>query len=78
MLREIVPANRWITVLLALGLLALIVYGALRHDPATIVIVAALIMFFALPAGLLFAIRRREREAMDGGQQATDDGERED
>ncbi len=61
MMREIVPENRWITVLLLIGLLGLIIYGAVRGDPATIVIVLALIMFFAAPAALLFVMRRRAR-----------------
>ncbi len=61
MMREIVPANRWITVLLLLGLLGLIIYGAVKGDPATIVIVLALVMFFAAPAALLFIMNRRAR-----------------
>ncbi len=59
MMREIIPANRWISALLLAGLLALIVYGAVSGDPATIAIVLALVIFFATPAALLFLLNRR-------------------
>ena len=59
MLREIIPASRWITALLLAGLLALIIYGAVNRDPATIVIVLALVMFFAVPMALVFTMNRR-------------------
>ncbi len=60
-MREIVPASRWITALLLAGLLALIIYGALKGDPATVAIAFALVMFFAVPAALLFILNRRAR-----------------
>ncbi len=58
---EIIPPNRLITIALVVGLLALIVWGASRGDPVTIAIVAALFVFFALPALLLFTLNRRAR-----------------
>lgn len=58
---EIIPASRWITVLLMAGLLTLIIYGAVNRDPATIIIVLALVIFFAAPAALLFTMNRRAR-----------------
>lgn len=58
---DIIPPNRWLTVALCVGLLALIIYGAYRHDPVTIVIVAALVVFFGLPYALLFTLNRRAR-----------------
>ena len=61
MMPEIIPSNRWITILLLVGLLALIVYGAVNGDPATIAIVLALVIFFAIPAALLFIMNRRAR-----------------
>ena len=61
MMHEIIPSNRWITILLLLGLVALIVYGAVNGDPATIAIVLALVIFFAAPATLLFIMNRRAR-----------------
>lgn len=61
MMREIIPASRWITVLLLAGLVALIIYGAVNGDPATIAIVLALVIFFATPAVLLFIMNRRAR-----------------
>jgi hypothetical protein len=70
MMREIIPTSRWITVLLLAGLLALIIYGATKHDPATIVIVLALVIFFALPMGLLFMMNRRTRG--DGSHSLSD------
>jgi hypothetical protein len=57
---NIIPSNRWITLVLAIGLLALLVYGAARHDPATIVIAAALLVF-AAPITLLSIINWRQR-----------------
>jgi hypothetical protein len=59
MMREIIPSSRWITILLLIGLLALIIYGAVKGDPATIVILLALVMFFAIPAALLLMVNRR-------------------
>ncbi|HEU0028976.1 MAG TPA: hypothetical protein VFQ25_17855 [Ktedonobacterales bacterium] len=70
MMREIIPANRWITVLLLAGLLGLIIYGAVNRDPATIVIVLALIVFFAVPMALVFMINRRA--ARDQRQRLSD------
>ena len=58
---DIIPPNRWITIALGVGLLALIGYGAWRRDPATIAIVAALVAFFGLPFALLFTLNRRAR-----------------
>ncbi len=69
-MREIVPASRWITVLLLAGLLALIIYGAVNRDPATIIIVLALVIFFAIPMALLFMMNRRARG--DGSQSLSD------
>lgn len=60
-MREIIPSNRWITILLLVGILALVIYGAANHDPLTIVIVIALAVFLALPAALLFVASRRAR-----------------
>jgi drug/metabolite transporter (DMT)-like permease len=61
MMREIIPASRWITALLVAGLLALIIYGAVNRDPATIAIIVALLVFFATPAALLLILNRRAR-----------------
>lgn len=61
MMREIIPASRWITVLLLAGLLALIIYGAVNGDPATLAIIFALAVFFVLPAALLLFLNRRAR-----------------
>lgn len=61
MMREIIPSNRWVTALLLIGLLALIIYGAVKGDPATIAIVLALVIFFVAPATLLFILNRRAR-----------------
>ncbi|HEX8730711.1 MAG TPA: hypothetical protein VF725_01515 [Ktedonobacterales bacterium] len=58
---DLVPPNRWLTIALCVGLLALIGYGAYRRDPATIAIVAALVAFFGLPFALLYTLNRRER-----------------
>ena len=56
---NIIPPNRAVTIALGLGLLALIGYGVYQRDPATIAIIAALLVFFALPAFLLFSLNRR-------------------
>lgn len=56
---DIVPPNRFLTIALVVGLLALIAYGAYNRDPATIAIVAALLLFFGAPALLLFSLNRR-------------------
>jgi len=58
---DIIPPNRAITVALIIGMLALIAYGAYNRDPATIVIIAVLVIFFALPALLLYSLNRRAR-----------------
>ncbi|HEX8995542.1 MAG TPA: hypothetical protein VF812_05890 [Ktedonobacterales bacterium] len=58
---DIVPPNRFITIALIVGFVALIIYGAYNHDPATIAIIAALAVFFGLPALLLFGLNRRGR-----------------
>ena len=58
---DIVPPNRFITIALIIGILALIAYGVYNHDPATIAIVLALAVFFALPAALLLSLNRRAR-----------------
>lgn len=57
---NIVPSNRWITVVVGIGLLALIVYGVVTHNPTTIVIIIALLIFSA-PVTLLAIINWRER-----------------
>lgn len=59
---DIVPPNRFLTIALLVGLLALIAYGAYNRDPATIVIVVALLVFFGAPALLLFALNRRAHQ----------------
>jgi hypothetical protein len=59
---DIVPPNRFLTIALVVGLLALIAYGAYNRDPATIVIVVALLIFFGAPALLLFSLNRRARQ----------------
>ena len=56
---DIVPPNRVVTIALALGILALIAYGVYNHDPATIVIIATLFIFIAMPALLLYSLNRR-------------------
>ncbi len=58
---EIIPPNRVITIALIFGMLALIGWGAYNRDPATIAIVGALVIFFGLPALLLFTLNRRAR-----------------
>lgn len=58
---DIIPPNRTLTITLIVGILALIAYGAYTRDPATLVIIAALVIFFALPAALLFTFNRRAR-----------------
>jgi len=58
---DIVPPNRVVTIALALGILALIAYGVYNHDPATIVIIATLLIFIAMPALLLYGLNRRDR-----------------
>lgn len=59
---DIVPPNRVVTIALALGILALIAYGVYNHDPATIVIIATLFIFVAMPALLLYSLNRRARQ----------------
>lgn len=59
---EIVPPNRFITVALIVGLLALIGYGAYTRNPVTIIIVVTLLVFFGLPALALYSLHRRERQ----------------
>ena len=59
---DVVPPNRVITIALALGILALIVYGVYNHDPATIVIIATLFIFIAMPALLVYSLNRRARQ----------------
>ncbi len=61
MFSDIIPPNRLLTVALVLGLAALIVYGAVNRDPATIVIVVALALFFSLPALATVYLNRRRR-----------------
>ncbi len=56
---DIIPPNRAITVVLIIGILALLGYGAYNHDPATVVIIAVLFIFFAMPALLLYSLNRR-------------------
>lgn len=58
---NIVPPNRFITIALLIGILALIVYGIVRRDPATILIVIALAVFFGAPALFLFNANRLQR-----------------
>ncbi len=58
---DIIPPNRALTIALIVGIIALIAYGIYRGDPATFVIVAALVVFFALPAILLYTANRRAR-----------------
>lgn len=58
---DVIPPNRFITIALILGMIALIAYGAYQRDPATIAIVAALAVFFGLPTLLLFTLNRRAR-----------------
>lgn len=59
---DIIPPNRLLSVALILGLAALIVYGAVKRDPATIIIVAALAVFFGVPALLLGYLNRRGQQ----------------
>lgn len=59
---DIVPPNRFITIALVIGILALIAYGAYQRDPATLIIVLALAVFFGFPAALLFLLNRRARQ----------------
>ncbi len=58
---DIIPPNRFLTIALSLGILALIAYGAYHRDPVTLVIILALAIFFGLPALLLFTLNRRAR-----------------
>lgn len=58
----IVPPNRWITLALALGLLALLIYGAFNRDPFTLIILLTLIPFLIMPALLLYSLNRRHRD----------------
>lgn len=58
---DVIPPNRIVTIALIVGLLALIAYGVYSGDPATIAIVLALVVFFGLPAFLLFSLNRRAR-----------------
>ena len=67
-MREIIPANRTITIALLLGLLALIIYGAINHDPATVLIVVALALFFATPTALLYILNHRARRRDESNQ----------
>jgi hypothetical membrane protein len=69
---NIVPPNRAITAALIIGILALIAYGAYNHDPATIVIIATLFVFFAMPALLLYSLNRRARQQPPDDATATD------
>jgi Flp pilus assembly protein TadB len=72
---DIIPPNRFITIALIIGLLALIAYGAYNRDPATIAIVVALLLFFGLPALLLFSLNRRARQRpLSPPDDATDHG----
>ena len=70
---DIIPPNRVITIALGLGLLALIGYGVYQRDPATIAIVGALLVFFGLPAFLLFSLNRRARLRPPGERDDTAD-----
>lgn len=58
---DLIPPNRALTIALIVGIIALVIYGVYRGDPATFVIVAALAVFFALPAYLLYTANRRAR-----------------
>jgi hypothetical membrane protein len=74
---DIVPPNRVVTIALALGILTLIAYGVYNHDPATIVIIATLFIFIAMPALLLYSLNRRDRlrppSSPDDGSDDADD-----
>lgn len=59
---EIMPPNRFITVALIVGLLALIGYGVYTRNPVTIIIVVTLLLFFGLPALAIYSLHRRERQ----------------
>jgi hypothetical protein len=59
---DIVPPNRVVTIALALGILALIAYGVYNHDPVTIVIIATVFIFIAMPALLLYSLNRRDHQ----------------
>lgn len=62
---EIVPPNRFITVALIVGLLALIGYGVYTRNPVTIIIVATLLIFFGLPALAIYLFHRHASQRPD-------------
>ncbi|MGH2504976.1 MAG: hypothetical protein ACRDID_20895 [Ktedonobacterales bacterium] len=70
---NIVPPNRFLTIALLIGMLALIAYGISRRDPATIIIVIALAVFFGAPAFLLFNANRLQRRRPPSPDDATSD-----
>lgn len=71
---DIVPPNRFITIALLVGILALIAYGISRRDPATILIVIALAVFFGAPALFLFNVNRLQRRRPPSPDDAASDG----
>ncbi len=75
---DIVPPNRVVTIALALGILALIAYGVYNHDPATIVIIATLLIFVAMPALLLYSLNRRAHLHPPSSPDAADESDQSD
>jgi hypothetical protein len=70
---DIVPPNRFLTIALLIGIIALIAYGAYNRDPTTIVIVVALVIFFGAPAFLLFNANRLQRRRPPSSDDASSD-----
>lgn len=60
-MREFMPQNRILTAALVAGLVALIIYGFVAHDPATGVILGVIVIFFAAPAAMVYFLNRRGR-----------------
>lgn len=60
---EGVPTNRWITVALVVGILALIVYGALNRDPVTFVVAGVFVVVVAPMAVFTYLGYRKRRSS---------------
>lgn len=57
--------------MLLVGILALIIYGVMRRDPAAFVILTALVIF-VLPVVILFMVSRRAPHSSSDEREPTD------
>lgn len=58
---NLVPQSRLLTIALVAGLVALIIFGFVSQNPLTGAVLGVLVVFFAIPALIVYVLNRRAR-----------------